>query len=327
MRRDGANQQDSSMDRPQFSAVIPAYNRHDTIGRAIESVLAQSWPPEEIIVIDDGSTDGTDKVVKKFGSSVRYMWQENAGVPCARNRGAREAKCDWVAYLDSDDYWMNDHLAHMADAIEATGGRAGFYFADMQLSEPNWQGSLWELADFKIDGSHQLVDDATDWALLPRQPMMLQTTVFHRQRLLDSRGLHEKLPMRDDTHLFYKMSFGGAACAVAHCGAQMTSDDDSGNRLTSALGDKTLKFWVFSAIMYEDLLARFPSLAAAHRATLRKCLSLSYNRLLRFAWGQGHSKVIIGRIIKGFLMHPVCMSRAFAWMVVGPLRRRRRAAG
>ena len=285
------------MDRPQFSAVIPAYNRRDTIGRAIESALGQTHRPAEVIVIDDGSVDGTDAVVQAFGPPVKHFRQANAGVPCARNRGVREAQCQWVAFLDSDDFWLPDHLARMADAIIATQGRAQFYFADMQLSEGNRQGSLWEAAGFSIESAHELIDDATPWAMLARQPMMAQTAVFDRRRLLETGGFHEKLAVREDTHLFYRMSFSGPACAVGHCGAQMTSDDDSGNRLTAAQGDRTMKFWTCSVLMYEDLLAGFPNLSADHRAALGKYLALSYNRLLRIEEELGPSAVYAGRSV------------------------------
>lgn len=310
------------MDRPQFSTVIPTYNRRQTIGRAVESALGQSLPPAQIIVVDDGSTDGTEAIVKQFGLPVEYVWQENAGVPCARNFGVDKACCPWIAFLDSDDYWHKDHLMRMADAIMATGGRAQFYFADMQLSGNNWTGSLWEAAGFGIDGAHQLIDDATGWAMLKRQPMMLQASVFCREHFLQVGGLYEKLPMRDDTHLFYKMSFGGAACAVAYCGAQMTSDDDSGGRLTTTLGEKTMKFWLCSALMYEDLLVSFPMLGVAHRVALSRYLVLSYSRVLLLAWRQRRPIALVYRFGKGFFSHPLCMLRAVAWALAGLLKGR-----
>jgi glycosyltransferase involved in cell wall biosynthesis len=93
------------------SVVIPTYNRCDTVSRAIESVLAQTRPADEIIVVDDGSTDESASLLKgRFGSEISYVHQENAGCPAARNRGIAMARGEWVALLDSDDTWLPSKL-------------------------------------------------------------------------------------------------------------------------------------------------------------------------------------------------------------------------
>ena len=92
------------------SVVIPAYNAAATIAAAIESVLAQTRLPEEIIVVDDGSNDETSAVVERFGPIVRLLRQANAGCGQARNSGAREARGTWLAFLDADDLWLPTKL-------------------------------------------------------------------------------------------------------------------------------------------------------------------------------------------------------------------------
>jgi len=89
----------------QVSVVIPTYNSADLVVEAVESVLAQTVPPFEVIVIDDGSTDRTRERLASYGPPVRYVHQENGGVATARNRGVKEAKGDLVAFLDADDAW------------------------------------------------------------------------------------------------------------------------------------------------------------------------------------------------------------------------------
>ena len=93
-----------------ISTVIPAYNAAEHIARTIESVLAQSLQPDEIIVVDDGSTDGTADMVKKYGDKVRYIHQQNAGVSAARNAGIKAATSQWIAFLDADDEWMPEYI-------------------------------------------------------------------------------------------------------------------------------------------------------------------------------------------------------------------------
>jgi len=93
-----------------ISVVVPAYNAADTIQRAINSVMDQTYPARETIVVDDGSRDETVEVVRAYGSAVRIVCQKNAGVAAARNRGISESNCAWVAFLDADDWWMPHRL-------------------------------------------------------------------------------------------------------------------------------------------------------------------------------------------------------------------------
>ena len=106
----------------KISVIIPAYNAEKHVARAIESVLAQTRPADEIIVIDDGSTDGTADVIRSFGDRVILIQQPNAGVSVARNTGINAATGDWIAFLDADDEWrpeklklQTDHLARNPD--------------------------------------------------------------------------------------------------------------------------------------------------------------------------------------------------------------------
>lgn len=98
------------------SAVIPTHNRAGTLGRALESVLAQTRPADEVIVVDDGSTDGTDRLVAGYPSVV-YVAQENRGVSAARNRGIAAAAGEWIALLDSDDEWRPEKLQRQLEAL------------------------------------------------------------------------------------------------------------------------------------------------------------------------------------------------------------------
>ncbi len=90
---------------PTVSAVIPSYNYGAYVGKAIDSVLKQTHPNVECIVVDDGSTDNTREVVAAYGERVRYIYQKNAGLPDARNTGVKAALGEFVGFLDSDDEW------------------------------------------------------------------------------------------------------------------------------------------------------------------------------------------------------------------------------
>ncbi len=102
---------------PTVSAIIPVYNGEHYVGEAIASVLAQTHPPIECLVIDDGSTDGTREAVGRFGDAVTYVRQARAGVSAARNRGLELAEGEVVAFLDHDDTWRLDKLARQIELL------------------------------------------------------------------------------------------------------------------------------------------------------------------------------------------------------------------
>jgi succinoglycan biosynthesis protein ExoO len=107
-----------------FSVIIPAYNVSGIIGRAVRSAAAQTFPPLEILVIDDCSTDNTVEVVRALGReipSIRLLsTPANGGPAAARNVGLREAKADWIALLDSDDAWKPGRLKRLSEVASAT---------------------------------------------------------------------------------------------------------------------------------------------------------------------------------------------------------------
>ena len=100
---------------PLISVIIPVYNCEKYVAEAIESILAQTYPALEVIVVDDGSTDGTGEIVKSF-PQVKYLFQDNAGTAAARNRGIRAAKGEYIAFLDADDLWLPEKLAQQISA-------------------------------------------------------------------------------------------------------------------------------------------------------------------------------------------------------------------
>ena len=100
-----------------ITVIIPVHNRPRLIEIALRSLLNQTLPPTEILVVDDGSTDDTAAVVDAFGPPVRRLYQSSQGAAAARNAGLREATGEFIAFLDSDDYWAPDALAILHQAL------------------------------------------------------------------------------------------------------------------------------------------------------------------------------------------------------------------
>ena len=101
----------------KISVIIPTFNRKKTLGRAIQSVSNQSLSPFEILIIDDGSNDGTKEWIKESFQDIKYIYHNHQGVSSARNKGIKHVYGDWVAFLDSDDEWLLNKLYEQVKAI------------------------------------------------------------------------------------------------------------------------------------------------------------------------------------------------------------------
>jgi len=106
---------------PAVSVIIPAYNSERYIQETLDSVLAQTWKDLEVVVVDDGSTDSTCEIVRACGEPVRLVEQANAGPSPARNHGIREARGEFVAFVDSDDLWTPDKLERQMALFDGEG--------------------------------------------------------------------------------------------------------------------------------------------------------------------------------------------------------------
>ncbi len=101
------------------SVIIPAFNGEAFLAEAVSSIITQDCRSLEIIIVDDGSTDATAEVARRFGSAIQYHYQKNSGPGSARNRGVSLAKGGFLAFLDADDLWMKDKLWRQMAAFEA----------------------------------------------------------------------------------------------------------------------------------------------------------------------------------------------------------------
>ena len=152
------------------TAVIPTFNRRQHVGRAIASVLAQKRPPEEIVVVDDGSTDGTaDYVRAEFGHAVRVAEQVNGGVSAARRRGVLEAQGEWIAFLDSDDEWLPGRSEALNRVLPDLPPHVCWVFGDTIVADDTGDcGSLFQQMGLSLEASPTVFDSALD-AVFPCQ--------------------------------------------------------------------------------------------------------------------------------------------------------------
>lgn len=181
-----------------ISVVIPLYNKAGEVSRAISSVLGQSLLPREIIVVDDGSTDGSGDIVAAIESPlIRLIRQENKGVSVARNVGIEAANSEWVALLDGDDAWCSDFLSTIVSLMEQYPS-CGAYSTAFYVE----QGDERVAADTPADAG--IVDFFAE--AMSRYVIIPSTAVLNRDLVLSLGGFPEGMRLGEDQYLWTKIA-------------------------------------------------------------------------------------------------------------------------
>lgn len=181
------------------SVVIPAYNQAIFLGRAIESVLAQTYPHYEIIVIDDGSTDETRQVAAGFGDRVRYIWQENLGLAGARNTGILAANNELIGLLDADDQWKPNYLEEMVNLTEENPAAVAYY-CQAQCMDINGQDQP------RILGGPPVPPEKLYWVVLGANFIIPSTVLLRKTPLIDAGMFDVNLRSCEDWDLWLRYS-------------------------------------------------------------------------------------------------------------------------
>lgn len=171
-----------------ISVIIPLYNKEKSIAKAIESVLNQSFEDFELIIVDDGSTDRSVEIVKKFPDNrIKLVSQANAGVSAARNRGIHEAMGDYISFLDADDEWDISFLDEINHLIEVYK-EAVVYGTNYQLRD--YKGNKYNtiLKGLKFTGERGLIDNYFEIASISSPPICSICVAIRRADLLNIGG-------------------------------------------------------------------------------------------------------------------------------------------
>lgn len=172
----------------EISVIIPAYNAAPFLRNAIDSAMRQSLPPLEILVVDDGSRDETAAIAGSYGPPVRCLQRENGGLSAARNTGIHAARGEWLALLDADDLWPEDHLANQWAVASRAG--ADLVFSDARVVAPHreWESWLQRSGHSWIFGLDQLAFDDAFNRLLRRGSFALPSSVMVRREIVVASG-------------------------------------------------------------------------------------------------------------------------------------------
>lgn len=179
------------------SLIIPSYNRSKTLRRALRSIEAQTLKPDEVIVIDDGSTDDTRNVIKKEFPSVDYLFQENRGVSSARNLGIRKSVGEWLAFLDSDDEWLPEKLEKQVELIRKN--------SDMKVCHTE---EVWIREGKRVNAmkKHRKKGGWIFRHCLPLCAMSPSSIMIHRSVFAQAGLFDEELPACEDYDLWLRIT-------------------------------------------------------------------------------------------------------------------------
>lgn len=204
---------------PKISVVIPTYNRAAKVQGAIESVLAQTYSDLEVIVVDDGSSDDTGRVLAEaFGDRIRYYAQANQGASVARNKGIAEARSEWIAFLDSDDLWEKDKLEWQIKALERFGAHCGGCYTNVRFFNHPETHTMFELAEpgYRHEDEMGVNRDVLRLLVRPGGAGMVvcPSSVLARADVVRSTGFNPKLRYSEDSDFLFRLAMRTGFCYV-----------------------------------------------------------------------------------------------------------------
>jgi glycosyltransferase involved in cell wall biosynthesis len=205
---------------PKVSVVIPTYNRAEKVVKAIESALAQSVTDNEVIVIDDGSSDNTGRVLgEKFCDRIRYHAQPNQGASIARNRGIELARGEWIAFLDSDDMWEKDKLEWQLRALEKVKPQCGGCYTDTRFFNHSETRTMFQLAEENYQHTQEFAANADVLRLLVRpggtgMVVCLSSFMIRSDVARAAGGFDPKLLYSQDSEFMFRLALRTGFCYV-----------------------------------------------------------------------------------------------------------------
>ena len=298
---------DTGRDRepPCISVVVPCYNQAHYLVEALESLVAQTYPRLDIIVIDDGSTDGTREVACRFADRVRYDRQENAGLAAARNRGLAVAEGELVTFLDADDYHDPTAIAELASAA-VRHPEADVFHGGYRTVGPGRQAlRSYPAAELPPDAFH---------ALLERNRMVCHAVMVRRRTLAELGGFDERFRSLEDWECWLRLAAAGRRFVPVPAAVAVY------RRYPGTLSRNLNRMAEF----HDALLVKFapihPGCALCRRAfrrSLRNFRVDSFASILlpdaRLLWRRGRRREALGLLPRAVLRDPAMLEGVFRY--------------
>jgi glycosyltransferase involved in cell wall biosynthesis len=299
---------------PFFSVVIPVYNRAQALGDAIRSVLAQQCQDFEILVVDDGSKDDPERVVRAFADPrIRFAAQENRGGGAARNAGIDLAQGRVVAFLDSDDFWLPQHLSTMRALLEDTTDIVGY--ARMVVDRGEGRKFLKPPRAIAKD-EHMATYLLCDRGFVPTITLVVERETARRVRY------HENLRAAEDTDFAIRLYLAGQRFVMAEAPGAVWKDVPDPNRTSAGRKGGRMIPWL------EEMRPRIPAKAyygclgwavAKHVATSDRfaALKLYSSAVMRGCYRPGLAGIVFLQIFLSDRAYRKVADGAIQWLRAG----------
>jgi glycosyltransferase involved in cell wall biosynthesis len=269
--------------KPKVSVVIPTYNRAANVQGGIRSVLDQTFSDLEVVVVDDGSSDGTGEILREtFGDRIRYYFQANQGASVARNRGIAEARGEWIAFLDSDDLWERDKLEWQLKALDQFSPKCGACYTDVRFFNHSETRTFFQLAqdNYRHEGTLGVNAEVMRLVVRPGGAGMVVclSSLLARADFIKRTGFDPKLLYSQDSEFLFRLAMLTGFCYVNR---PLVRFDRSPAEIrhvgVSADWNKMEFFLQDSQLRLEGLLRLSESLPREIRAVIREQLSLIHS--------------------------------------------------
>lgn len=267
--------------KPSVSVIIPTYNRKHCLGRALDSVFSQAYRDYEVIVVDDASTDGTLEFIAKSYPNIRLIKLPcNRNAAGARNEGIRNARGEFIAFLDSDDEWSSDFLENSIKALQ-NNISAVFSVCDCIIQDKKWESS--PSRDY-IDPIHE--------QLMRTLIITMSTVVARKEALMKAGLLNEKLTMPHDRELYLRLLFLGNLVYLPHA---LVTKFDQPDSLSNNYKRWAKEAFLLLDIFFSDERSK-PYIRFSHQAKSRWAF-----RIFGIALEQRDFKFAAKMLLKSFL--------------------------
>lgn len=237
---------------PTIAVIIPTFNRSRTVPQAVDSVLQQTRRPDEIIVVDDGSTDETASVLAAYEGQITVIRQENRGVSAARNRGAAAATSEWLTFLDSDDVWYPHRLAVLTGAIQSVD--ADVHVGNLVYKGPGYEKELFGLRGLDVPVNGRVMNSGALHVALSYP--QLGSVAIRKRRFDAVNGFDETMTIHEDTHLLCRLSLSGTWVLTPEVVAEVRRVQESGPSLSSGSRTKAVYSAAMKVKVFDDLVQK-----------------------------------------------------------------------
>jgi glycosyltransferase involved in cell wall biosynthesis len=288
---------------PKVSVIIPTYNRAAFVGKAVESVLNQTFKDYEVIVVDDGSTDDTCSVLAQYRNRIRYLHQKNAGVSAARNTGVKLAASEWIAFLDSDDEWSDRYLA---EQLKVASSDVSMLVADCIFRGLKGEESSY----FELNGTEREFKNA-NYVRPPRPfsfllryaPWPFCAVMIRREAIVNAGLFDPSMRISEDLDLMVRVALQGAVLVLKSRLTTVYRRIETIESLSAFAKTQPLRSRESDDLLYRKLSA-FRALNRYDRHALNRTRSANQRAIGNLLWESGKLEQARNAFRNAVKIHP-----------------------